>query len=402
MEQKDILIITNFGHNFSVKNNGRFMYLAEKLAVYQKVEIVTSDFYHVEKRHRKKREGNCPFQITFLHEPGYKKNVCFKRFFSHYIWGKNVEKYLRKRNMPDVVYCAVPSLVGAYKAARFCKRNNIKFIIDIQDLWPEAFQMVFHIPVLRELIFAPFRLVANSIYKSADEICAVSQTYLERALSVNKKCPKGHAVFLGTNLETFDQNMKENAIIKKDKNEVWLVYCGTLGSSYDLISVFNALDIVKKERKKTPKFIIMGDGPKRKEFEDYAKKKKIDVQFMGRIPYEKMCGVLAACDIAVNSITHGAAQSIINKHADYVAGSLPVLNTQECREYRDLVKSYEMGFNCKNSDSRDLAEKLYLLIQDVELREKMGRNARKCAEEKFDRKQIYIELIEVIEGLQKD
>lgn len=395
MDQKDILIITNFGHNFSVKNNGRFMYLAEKLAISQKVEIITSDFYHVEKRHRKK-EGNWPFRITFLHEPGYKKNVCIKRFFSHYIWGKNVEKYLKKRQVPNAIYCAVPSLVGAYKAAKYCKKNNIKFVIDIQDLWPEAFRMVFHIPVLKELLFAPFRFIANSIYKSADEICAVSQTYVDRALSVNRKCPKGHSVFLGTNLEAFDQNMKENAVIKKDKNEVWLVYCGTLGSSYDLISVFDALEIVKKEEKKPPKFIVMGDGPRRKEFEDYAKKKRIDVQFTGRIPYEKMCGVLAACDIAVNPITHGAAQSIINKHADYVAGSLPVLNTQECREYCELVKDFEMGFNCKNSDPNDLAEKLLLLLQDIELRERMGRNARKCAEEKFDRKQSYIELIKTI------
>ena len=42
-----------------------------------------------------------------------------------------------------------------------------------------------------------------------------------------------------------------------------------------------------------------------------------------------MVGMLGVCDIAVNSISKGAAQSIINKHGDYAAAGLPVVNTQE-------------------------------------------------------------------------
>ena len=105
-----------------------------------------------------------------LHESGYPKNVCLKRFFSHFVWGRNVKKYLTKRKHPDVVYCAVPSLTAAYLASKFCSKHNIKFVIDIQDLWPEAFQMVFNIPILSQLIFLPFTFKANLIYKKADVI----------------------------------------------------------------------------------------------------------------------------------------------------------------------------------------------------------------------------------------
>ena len=110
-----------------------------------------------------------------------------------------------------------------------------------------------------------------------------------------------------------------------------------------------------------------------------------------------MCGWLAACDIAVNPIMHNAAQSIINKHGDYAASGIPVLNTQECREYRDLVNEYKMGFNCKNGDAEGLANKLQRLIKDKSLRLQMGKNARKCAEERFDRKHSYLDLIKEIE-----
>ena len=102
-----------------------------------------------------------------------------------------------------------------------------------------------------------------------------------------------------------------------------------------------------------------------------------------------MCSTLCQCDITVNPITHMAAQSIINKHADYAASGLPVVSTQENEEYRKLVDTYHMGFNCKNGDAKELAEKLKVLVEDKKLRLKMGKNARRCAEEKFDRNRTY-------------
>lgn len=62
------------------------------------------------------------------------------------------------------------------------KINNVRFIIDIQDLWPEAFKMVFKLPIVSDIVFAPFNFLANGIYKRADEIIAVSDTYVNRAL----------------------------------------------------------------------------------------------------------------------------------------------------------------------------------------------------------------------------
>ena len=110
-----------------------------------------------------------------------------------------------------------------------------------------------------------------------------------------------------------------------------------------------------------------------------------------------MCGVLSSCDIVVNPIVPNAAQSIINKHADYAASGLPVISTQECPEYRNLVETYKMGFNCRCGGAEDLAEKLALLINDPELRREMGQNARKCAQERFDRKITYQVLTKAID-----
>lgn len=394
---KDIVIIANFCRDFSESDNGRFMYLAKELSANNKVEIITSTFDHGTKTQRSPLEKSWPFKITFLHEPGYNKNISLQRFFSHSAWGKEVNAYLKKRRRPDVVFCAIPSLTAPFFAAKYCEKNGIRFIIDIQDLWPEAFRMVFHVPGISNLVFFPFKCLANAIYRRADEIVAVSQTYADRALEVNHKCKTGQAVFLGTKLETFDKNASNNRVPKKP-GELWLGYCGTLGSSYDLVCVIDALGILKERNIKPPLFIVMGDGPQRVKLEKYANEKKITVVFTGRLPYEKMCGMLACCDMTVNPITQGAAQSIINKHGDYAAAGLPVVSTQECQEYRHLVENYNMGFNCRNHDAKDLAEKLSVLIHNEELRSEMGKNARRCAKEKFDRVQEYRKICTMITG----
>lgn len=393
----DIVVVANFCGKIDGTDNDRFQYIAEILCQTNQVELVTSNFHHGSKKHRQWEVQTTGYNVKQIQEPGYKKNVCLRRFYSHYVWGKNTYNYIRRREKPDIIYCAVPSLTAAYKIARYCSKNGIRFVIDIQDLWPEAFQMVFNVPILKNLIFAPFKFMANKIYKRANSICAVSQTYADRAMSVNKKCNKAMAVFLGTKLETFDRNVQTTDGIINKGDELWLGYCGTLGSSYDIKVVIDALSKVENP----PKFIVMGDGPRKAEFEEYARQKKINSSFLGRLPYNQMCKTLSLCDIVVNPIVSKSVASIINKHADYAASGCPVLNTQSSDEYKKLVVKYHMGFNCDSGNSDDLALHLKTLLENKEIRESMGKNARRCAEECFDRETTYIEITKVIKGERK-
>lgn len=394
---KEILIIAHFCGDFDGKGNNRFNYLAELLANNNfDVELLTSDYSHNKKIKRDRLKERYNYKITFISEPNYSKNVSLKRFYSHYVMAQNLKIYLKSRKKPDVIYCAVPSLDIAKAAARYAKNNNIRFIIDIQDLWPEAFKMVFHVPVISEALFYPMQRQADYIYAAADDIIAVSQTYAERALKVNKKCEEAHSIFLGTELASFDRLSEYNKFMNKPKNEVWLAYIGTLGHSYDLAYVIDALKILQDKGIKNIKFIVMGDGPLKFKFEEYAKEQGIHAEFIGRLEYGKMAGMLSSCDIAVNPIKSGSAGSIINKVGDYAAAGMPVLNTQECIEYKNLVDEYQIGENCENSNTEDLARKLLKLCIDKPLRKKMGQNSRRLAEERFDRKHTYQKIVNIV------
>lgn len=396
----DIVIVSQYLRNIEYfeSNNSRFVYLAKLFTKLDEnnVEIITSDFNHIKKEKFNKVGELTGIKITACHEPGYPKNVCLKRFNSHKKLSKNIKEYLEKRKKPDIIYCAIPSLAVGKTVAKYAEKNGIRFVIDVQDLWPEAFKMVFKIPLLSNAIFYPMKRQANYIYKCADDIIAVSDTYRDRATSVKKRYKNKLTVFLGTNLEYFDKCKEEN-IKHYNDNIIRIAYIGTLGHSYNIKTIIDALELLK-EKYNNLNFIVMGSGPLKNQFETYAKDKNINCEFTGRLEYPEMVRTLCSCDIAVNSITHGAAQSIINKVGDYAAAGLPVINTQENLEYRNLVEKYNIGYNCENSNKQDIANKIEILIKDKKLRKELGNNNRKLAEEKFDREKTYNQIVKIIEG----
>ena len=396
----DVVIVSQYLRDIEYfeNNNSRFVYIAKLLAKSKKnnIEIITSDFNHTKKENFDKVGKLSGVKITTCHEPGYRKNVCLKRFNSHRKLSKNIKEYLEKRKKPDIIYCAIPSLSVGKIIAKYAEKNKVKFIIDVQDLWPEAFKMVFNIPILSNILFYPMKKEADYIYSRADNIVGVSETYCKRALKVNKKVDKGLSVFLGTDLKYFD-TCKKNNIVKSNDDKFRIAYVGTLGNSYDIIMIMKAINILTEQELKKIKFVIIGDGPLREKFERYAYEIKVDCEFTGILDYEKMIGKLCSCDIAVNPIKSKSAGSIINKVGDYAAAGMPVINTQECIEYRNIVEIYKIGYNCINEDAEDVAKKIKLLIDSPDLIKKFGVNNRRLAEEKFDREKTYSNIVELIE-----
>lgn len=392
--KKDIMIITHFTQIPGEKGNGRFKYIVDNFNYdYGNIEVLTTSFSHRTKKSRVLENINTKYKLTLLKEIGYKKNVSLKRFISHYLFSKEVKKYLNNRNKPTIIYCSIPSLDVGYQVVKYCKKNNVKLIIDIQDLWPEAFKMIFNMPIIGNIIYFPMKKQANYIYKNADKIISVSDTYKDRALKINKKCKDAISIYLGTDLNEFDK--MANGFERYLNKEIFtIVYIGTLGSSYDLKLIIDSIEILYKNNINDIKFLVIGDGPLKKEFENYAYEKGIYSEFTGILEYEDMVKRIKAADLAVNPIMPGSAGSIINKVGDYAAAALPVINTQESEEYKNLVEKFDIGFNCNNKE--DICEKICILYKNKPLREKKGLNNRKLAEEKFDRNITYKKILEYI------
>ena len=120
-------------------------------------------------------------------------------------------------------YIAVPSLDVAKIAAEYAEKNNIRFIIDVQDLWPEAFKMVFNVPFISDILFYPMLKQADYIYKAADEIIAVSQTYTEELYVLIASLVRD-IVFSWVQSWRLSISWQKKTRLRISRDEIWLAY----------------------------------------------------------------------------------------------------------------------------------------------------------------------------------
>jgi glycosyltransferase involved in cell wall biosynthesis len=143
----------------------------------------------------------------------------------------------------------------------------------------------------------------------------------------------------------------------------------------------------------------MGDGILKSHFQRVAKDNGVNVEFTGLLEYGRMMKTLMHCDIAVNPIVGKSVSSIINKVADYAAASMPVINTQNSKEYRELLERYNVGINVQNGNILMFADAIKTLYENESLRRTMSKNAKMMFDELFDRQKCYPRLIDEIERL---
>lgn len=399
-----IVIVANFTHNFDLGIiDGRFTTIAELLASKgHEVLLLTSQFDHDSKDYRKPvLSSSYKSQIVYLYEPAYSRNVSIKRLYAHYTWGVNVLKYIKKINYIDCVYCAIPSITAAHKLAKYSQKHGIKFVVDLQDLWPEAFAMAIKNSFLQKF-FIPMKRYVDFAYSSADLAIGVSETYVNRILEVNSKLDRGLSVFLGNNGGEFEIGCNKYHLDRTNKEFV-VGYVGNMSTSYDIPLIFDALAKVKERGcvALPIRFILIGGGVDEQKFKAYGQQTYPNHTFYGRKSYREMAGMISDCDIVVNPIVKGSVASIINKVGDYALSGVPVINTQESEEYRNLVDSYNCGINCRCGNVEDVSYAIEKLLNDLELRKTMSEGQIRLGKDKFDRRYTYPQIVKAVEILLK-
>ena len=396
--------------SMGVKLNGekgysRFRYIGDFLsdAGYQ-VDLITTTFQHWEKAQRDidaiKKE-DYKFQLKFIYEPGYRKNIDLRRIRSHSIAAKNLTKLLEKEGDYDLIYCEIPPNDVALAAAEYAKKKGIPFVPDVNDLWPEAMRMVLDIPVVSDILFYPLQRDAEKVYSLVSGIIGTSDEYRDRPLKNQKLDVPRKTVYVGNEIAEFDRGVeKYGPEIQKPEGEFWVSYAGTIGTSYDIRTMVLAGKELLDRGMSQIKFKILGGGPVKDELENLAKEQGcVNVEFVGYAPYPKMAAYLAKSDILVNSFVKKAPQSIVTKIGDYLAAGKPMINTCMSPEFRQKVENDGFGINILPEDVKILADAIAELYEDRDGCRIMGEKARKIAEEQFDRPESYKKIIELIEEL---
>ena len=138
---------------------------------------------------------------------------------------------------------------------------------------------------------------------------------------------------------------------------------------------------------------IVGDGPERPKFEACARELKVDhlVSFLGSRS-DIHCVVPLLDVFVLTSIFEITPISII----EAMCARRPVISTN-AGSVDQVIDEGETGFLIPMGDDRALEDRLIRLMDHPELREKMGQNATKRAEEKYVMGKMINENVRVIE-----
>jgi len=127
------------------------------------------------------------------------------------------------------------------------------------------------------------------------------------------------------------------------------------------------------------RLLLVGDGEGRQKLEALVTKLNLEkgVSFVGKVAYERVPGYLVASDLFVlPSLSEGFPNVVL----EAMAAGLPVVTTN-VRGLPEIVKDGENGFVVEPQNPRQLVEKIALLLDNNELRQKISANNKRKAEQ---------------------
>lgn len=347
--------------------------------------VITTDFNHTQKRYYFEDEASCDSQIL-IHVPKYKKNLSIHRIWSHLMFARRLGKYLnRLEEKPHVIYCTMPTSSSAYVCAKFCKRFNIKFVIDVIDLWPDSLMPFVKSKKVINALLYPWTYLSMYAYKSADVIIGESVKYAKEAKKYNFKA-KVYPIYLGVDMEII-KNVKANNPVHliKPKDEIWIGYAGSLGESYDFAVLLTSINQIHGKYKY--KLWFIGDGVRHNDILNYTNAHRLNTEITGFLPYDQLLGYLSYCDIAINIFRKDTKVVYSYKFNDYVAMDCFVLNSLE-GETSEMVDKYKIGRNFNFSD-KPLSKILGSTLHDWPSYKTWKSNGKKLISDKLDKDKIY-------------
>ena len=338
--------------------------------------------------------------MFFLHSDiEYKKNISIARVFNHKQVSNCFISVSGREEIPDLIFCAFPTIDLAYQATLYGKRNNVPVIIDVRDLWPDIF-LDSGPDVLRPLgrfLLSRYFRQTKYIFSNCTAITAVSDRYLDWAIEYSNR-PKGPSdrVFpLGYQEESdgeFDFKSPQLSFQKIGLNEskllVWFV--GTFGQTYNLSTVIKAAR--ELQDRDDIQFILTGDGEKMEEWSRLAEGMS-NVIFTGWVDKLGLAYLSHVSSIGLMSYRNGAPQGLPNKIFEYLAAGLPILSSLQT-ETKNLLRSEAVGYTYSSDDVGDFLANLKLLVDDKGQLKDMGERARALFEARYSSSTIYGNMID--------
>ncbi|HBL14041.1 MAG TPA: glycosyltransferase WbuB [Cyanobacteria bacterium UBA11162] len=286
---------------------------------------------------------------------------------------------LKTRNRGDVliVTSAPPFLpILGYLANRLFR---LPYICLIYDLYPDI-AVELNVVSRHHWLVRLWDALNHQIWQQAQNIIVLSPSMKER---VAAKYPQ-----IQHKIAVIHNWANPNWIVPLDKHDNWfaqdfnlvntftVLYSGNMGRCHDMDTILEAAKLLHNE---SIQFIFIGNGAKRKFFEDQAN--QLGLTNCRFLPYQEKQNLpysLTACDLSLVSVSPGMKGLVApSKLYAALAAGRPVAAICEPQSYlRTMIADGGFGAAFKNGDAVQLAAFIRRLSTDDQLVKQMGEAGR--------------------------
>jgi len=271
---------------------------------------------------------------------------------------------------PDVLQAYMPGLFSSLPAV-LCKRlTGIPVLVDFPDLddWVRP------------------RILRAWSFRESDAVTITAEVLRQRLREY--KVPDGKIFFLpnGVDINLFSPRVNGSDARSRFGEKDIVLFVGAL---QDLTVLINAAKHVLKQHPNTL-FLIVGDhtlpGLRREDWEEKVRQRGLSDNFIfvGRVPHDHIPSFIAASDVCVDTFSNrpyfAAAHPV--KVLEYMSCGKPVVAT-ELPGTMQTVKHGVHGYLAEPGDPQEFAKYVNALLDDGNLRIKLGRNGRKLVESEY-------------------
>ena len=309
-------------------------------------------------------------RVLLIDAPGYQKNVSLGRMWSQWVWGRRVERELKRKvasgelAKPDVILASSPPLEGARAGLRLATFFGAKGIVDFMDDWPATWLQVVprssaEIGKLRNwgiwlgqgagrLLLWPWFRMARWIYSNADAVSAQSQAFAARAKALGFQgevhvcylggarsalaCGTdegGTALVCGPDVGGTALDMEESGTSQaqdRTPGMFHIIYLGGMGRVYDIGTILAAAKMAQ-DAGMPWQWSLAGTDPEGKWQARAAALGLTHLTFTGYLQAEALQALMASADIGLVPMDPQSKVAVPYKVGDYLGAGLAVVNS---------------------------------------------------------------------------
>ena len=315
--------------------------------------------------------------------------LCAQIYLTLRICLKKKKHILHACNPPDNIF-----IIGI-----FFRLFGKKFVFDHHDICPELFDVKFG---NKGLAYKLSVFLERCSFAVANISIATNESYARIAVTRGRMNPENvFVVRSGPDLRRVRQ-VPKNSDLKCGRSHL-VAYVGVMGKQEGLDLLLESVRyIVDQMRREDIHFALVGGGTELETLKDYAKELEVEpyVTFFGRVPDDQLLEVLSTAEVCVNSdrVNEMNSMSTMNKILEYMALGKAIVQYDL---FEGRVSAGDSSLYASPNDANDFARKIVELIDNPEMRERMGVVGRRRIEESLSWHHQSKKLLEAYSALYK-